>query len=69
MAPSVEDQAFGKERVEPAIGQLGNDGLDCRSAELAAEESAADVDEVCLAKGLGHAVVRSPQPVIEGSAC
>ncbi|MDT7722178.1 MAG: hypothetical protein QOE94_3189 [Mycobacterium sp.] len=66
MARGVASQAFGKERVEPAVWQLGDDGLHGRPSDLGAEDSMADVDEVGFAKGFGHPIVRSPQPVVLG---
>ena len=50
MARGVAGQAFGKERVEPAVWQLGDDGLHGRPSDLGAEDSMADVDEVGFAK-------------------
>jgi len=59
-------QPFGEERMEPAVWQFGDDGLDGRPFDAVAQESMADVDEVGFAKRLGHVVIRSPQPVVFG---
>jgi hypothetical protein len=39
VARGVAGQAFGKERVEPAVWQLGDDGLHGRPSDLGAEDS------------------------------